>query len=64
MLAPWLMAVAKYRGYTWKLASVYIIFKLMNAFYDCGIYTRFFIYGPSSMKKVLKLNPEENFASI
>ena len=58
------MAVAKYRGYIWKGLSIYVIFKMMNAIYDCGIYARFFVYGPFSMRKVLKLNPDENFAAI
>ena len=37
---------------------------MINAVYDCGVYARFFCYGPSSMQKVVKLDHNEHFSSI
>ena len=48
-ISPWVYGVAKYKGYIWKGLSIYVIFKMINAIYDCGIYARFFVYGPGSM---------------
>ena len=61
---PYMYACAKYRGYIWKGLTFYLFLNCMNAIYDCGMYTRFFVYGPSSMKKCAELDPNKSFASI
>ena len=61
---PYVYACSIYRGYIWKGISLYAIIKLMDAIYDAGIYARFFIHGPSSMRKVAVLSQEESFAAI
>ena len=63
-MAPWIYGVTHYRGYIWKGLSIYVIFKMINAIYDCGIYARFFCYGPKSIQKILSLDHNENFAAI
>ena len=51
-VAPFVYACAKYKGYSWKFAGMYALFVTFNAFYDLGVYTRFFIYGPSYLRKM------------
>ena len=43
---PYMYACAKYRGYIWKGLTFYMFLNCMNAIYDCGMYARFFVYGP------------------
>ena len=48
----------------YKLFKGYVLFSCIDALYDMGVYTYFFIHGPSHMKKLLDLPPTENFGSI
>ena len=61
---PFAWACSVYRGYVWKGVGFYAIVKLLDAFYDAGMYLRFFIHGPKTMREIANLNPEENFAAI
>ena len=47
-----------------KLALGYVVFSLLDALYDMGVYTYFFLHGPGHMKKILELPPYESFGSV
>ena len=62
--APYVFASAYYRGYTWKILSFYAFYRVVHSIYDYGKYANFFAYGPGQMKRIVELDPKENFASI
>lgn len=43
---PYLYVCGVYKGYLWKLALFYFIYREADALYDAGIYLRFFVNGP------------------
>ena len=61
---PFAWACAVYRGYIWKVIGFYSIIKLHDAFYDAGMYLRFFVHGPKVLREVAALDPSESFAAI
>ena len=64
VMAPYVYCAGKYSGWTWKIVAWYAIYRLFHAIYDVGVFMRFFIYGPSYIKSILELDPQESFASI
>ena len=64
VLTPYFIACGKYRGMAWKAFSFYVLCKMMDAIYDSGIYLRFFLQAPKSMRDIVALEPENSFASI
>mgnify|MGYP006108121397 CR=1 FL=1 len=63
-MLPYIWACGRYRGYVVKGLLFFAIVRLMDAFYDCGMYFRFFVHGPLIMRKIVALDPAESFASI
>ena len=61
---PFAYFASIYKGYLWKGAGFYAIYKLMDALYDTGMYLRFFIHAPQYMRRTVKLNEEDSFAAI
>jgi hypothetical protein len=44
---PYLYSCGVYRGYLWKGLVFYLLYREVDAIYDFGMYTSFFINGPS-----------------
>ena len=55
-LVPYLYVVSMYRGFTWKFATFYVIYRMLDAIYDSGMYARFFLFGPSAMKRLAQMD--------
>ena len=64
VFVPYLYMCSIRKGYIWKFAILYSFLKLFDSFYDTGMYLRFFVHGPSEMRKVASLDNEKSFASI
>lgn len=64
VILPYLYACGIYRGYAWKGLLFYLIYREVDAIYDCGMYTRFFVNGPRQMKYVLNLDEGKSFGAI
>ena len=63
-MTPYFIACFAYRGMALKFLTFYGLVLGFNAIYDVGMYLRFFVHGPSMMRKIMELDPEENFGSI
>ena len=61
---PYILSLFSGGSIMYKLLKGYILFSCVDALYDMGVYTYFFIHGPGHMKKLLELPPVENFGSI
>ena len=48
----------------WKLGTGYLLLTSLDALYDMGVYTHFFIHAPKQIRKLAALEPEKNFGSI
>ena len=57
-------ACSKYKGLPWKFLGMYGLFITLNAIYDVGMYARWFIYGPSYLRKLAELDPNESFSPL
>lgn len=64
VLAPYFYACFMRRGMAWKVAMFYGIMVEINAIYDTGMYLNFIVNGPTYMRRILDLNPEESFSAI
>lgn len=63
-ILPYLYACGIYRGYLWKGALFYLIYREVDALYDAGLYLNFFFNGPRQMKYILDLDEDRNFSPI
>ena len=61
---PYLITLLGRKSIMFKLGSGYMLYTCMDALYDLGIYTYFFLHGPFFMRKLVALEPTENFSSI
>jgi len=61
---PFVLACGMYRGFAWKCALFYVLFRSLNPLYDCGVYLRFLVNGPGHFKRMIELDPKTSFNSI
>lgn len=61
---PFFYSLFKIKGIMAKLGIAYILFSSLDAFYDMGVYTYFFLHAPSHMRSLVELPPDKNFGSI
>ena len=61
---PYFISLFSQRSVMSKLFTSYLLFTVIDALYDMGVYSYFLIHGPTHMKKLLVLPPAENFGSI
>lgn len=64
LAVPYIASLFSLQSLTKKIILGYGLFSLLDALYDMGVYTYFFIHGPAHIRKVIELEPEKNFASI
>ena len=61
---PYFKFLFNSRSITAKLATGYMLYTVLDAMYDMGVYTHFFLHGHKYMRQLLELPPTENFGSI
>ena len=49
-VVPYLITVLSRRSIMFKLGTGYLLYTCMDALYDMGVYTYFFLHGPTYMK--------------
>ena len=63
-VVPYMVSLLRTKSIPYKLLVGYLLYTCLDALYDMGIYTYFFLHGPTYMRKVLELPAKENFSSI
>ena len=61
---PYFLCLFKLKSTMIKLATAFILYTSLDAFYDMGVYTHFFFHAPSYMRRLVELPQEKNFGSI
>ena len=61
---PFFYSLFKVKSMMTRLGFAYLLFSTLDAFYDMGVYTYFFMHAPKHMRTLLELPPEKNFAAI
>jgi hypothetical protein len=61
---PFFVSLFKKSSYFYKLATAYVLYSCIDALYDMGVYTHFFVHAPKYMRRMIALPGEENFGSI
>ena len=64
VVVPYMFSLLKTKSIPYKVLTGYLIYTCLDALYDMGIYTYFFLHGPRYMRKILELPSKENFSSI
>ena len=61
---PYIISLLGRKSVFFKLGTGYLLYTCMDALYDMGIYAYFFLHGPGFMRRLVELEPTENFSSI
>ena len=64
VVVPYFLTLFTKRSIAYKLMTGYLIYTCLDALYDMGVYTYFFLHGPRFIRKLVELEPSENFGSI
>ena len=63
-IVPWFFSLFSRKSIAYKLVSGYLLYTCLDALYDMGVYTYFFIHGPKYMRQCVELPPNQHFGSI
>lgn len=61
---PYFYACFRYGGWAWKLFTFLGLMSTINATFDVGMYLNFCVNGMPLFKKLLNLDPQNNFSAI